>query len=128
MAASPVAGPGEPASTPYSCLLGEFALREEVLQVQDGEGGVGGVGLVREGCGAALQRNGVMEGRGWTTKLMRSNHLCTALRLLMLEVLLVSCNLGGAATPTGDFPAILLLGSMTFPDYLVRVAPVTTVA
>jgi Na+/H+ antiporter NhaD/arsenite permease-like protein len=47
-----------------------------------------------------------------------------------LGVLLVACNLGGAATPIGDFPAILLLGrgSMTFPDYLVHAAPVTTVA
>jgi Na+/H+ antiporter NhaD/arsenite permease-like protein len=33
-----------------------------------------------------------------------------------LGPLLVACNLGGAATPIGDFPAILLLGrgSMTF--------------
>lgn len=47
-----------------------------------------------------------------------------------LGVLLVSCNLGGAATPIGDFPAILLLGSgsMSFPDYLLRAAPATLVA
>jgi len=47
-----------------------------------------------------------------------------------LGVLLVSCNLGGAATPIGDFPAILLLGrgSMTFGDYLVHAAPATLVA
>lgn len=43
---------------------------------------------------------------------------------------LVACNLGGAATPVGDFPAILLLGrgAMSFPDYLVRAAPQTLVA
>ena len=47
-----------------------------------------------------------------------------------LGLLLVACNLGGAATPIGDFPAILLLGrgSMTFGDYLVRAAPATLVA
>jgi len=44
--------------------------------------------------------------------------------------LLVACNLGGAATPIGDFPAILLLGSgaMTFSDYLVAALPPTLVA
>ncbi len=47
-----------------------------------------------------------------------------------LGVLLVACNLGGAATPIGDFPAILLLGrgSMGFSEYLVRAAPATAVA
>ncbi|MFS8068470.1 MAG: SLC13 family permease [Byssovorax sp.] len=47
-----------------------------------------------------------------------------------LGVLLVACNLGGAATPIGDFPAILLLGrgSMTFTAYLVRAAPATLAA
>jgi Na+/H+ antiporter NhaD/arsenite permease-like protein len=47
-----------------------------------------------------------------------------------LGTLLVSCNLGGAASPIGDFPAILLLGrgSMTFTAYLVRAAPATSVA
>lgn len=47
-----------------------------------------------------------------------------------LGVLLVACNLGGAATPIGDFPAILLLGrgSMTFASYLVRATPPTAVA
>jgi Na+/H+ antiporter NhaD/arsenite permease-like protein len=46
-----------------------------------------------------------------------------------LGVLLVACNLGGAATPIGDFPAILLLGrgSMSFTSYLVRAAPATVV-
>lgn len=45
-------------------------------------------------------------------------------------VLLVACNLGGAATPIGDFPAILLLsgGRMTFVGYLQRAAPATLVA
>lgn len=44
-----------------------------------------------------------------------------------LGLVLVACNLGGAATPIGDFPAILLLGGgrMTFGDYLVRAAPAT---
>lgn len=44
--------------------------------------------------------------------------------------LLVACNLGGAATPIGDFPAILLLsrGSMRFTDYLVRALPATLAA
>ncbi|HVJ89444.1 MAG TPA: SLC13 family permease [Labilithrix sp.] len=46
-----------------------------------------------------------------------------------LGSLLVACNLGGAATPIGDFPAILLLGrgSMTFTSYLFRAAPTTFV-
>lgn len=47
-----------------------------------------------------------------------------------LGTLLVACNLGGAATPIGDFPAILLLsrGRMSFVDYLVRAAPATALA
>ncbi len=45
-------------------------------------------------------------------------------------VLLTACNLGGAATPIGDFPAILLLsgGRMTFSGYLARATPATAVA
>ncbi|MEZ4301155.1 MAG: SLC13 family permease [Polyangiaceae bacterium] len=45
-------------------------------------------------------------------------------------VLLVACNLGGAASPIGDFPAILLLsgGRMTFLGYLKLAAPATAVA
>jgi Na+/H+ antiporter NhaD/arsenite permease-like protein len=45
-------------------------------------------------------------------------------------VLLVACNLGGAASPIGDFPAILLLGSgsMGFVSYLTHAAPPTAVA
>lgn len=44
-----------------------------------------------------------------------------------LGALLVACNLGGAATPIGDFPAVLLLGrgTMSFERYLVDAAPVT---
>ncbi|MBL9018468.1 MAG: permease [Myxococcales bacterium] len=47
-----------------------------------------------------------------------------------LGATLVACNLGGAATPTGDFPAILLLGrgAMTFTDYLSSALPQTAVA
>ncbi|MFO0578283.1 MAG: SLC13 family permease [Polyangia bacterium] len=47
-----------------------------------------------------------------------------------LGTLLVACNLGGAATPIGDFPAILLLGSgrMSFPAYLAYAAPPTLIA
>ncbi len=47
-----------------------------------------------------------------------------------LGPMLVACNLGGAATPIGDFPAILLLGrgAMTFGDYLARALPQTLVA
>jgi len=47
-----------------------------------------------------------------------------------LGLLLVACNLGGAATPIGDFPAILLLGrgSMTFVAYLKQAAPATAIA
>lgn len=47
-----------------------------------------------------------------------------------LGLLLVACNLGGAATPIGDFPAILLLGSgrMEFTDYLMAAAPPTALA
>jgi Na+/H+ antiporter NhaD/arsenite permease-like protein len=47
-----------------------------------------------------------------------------------LGVMLVACNLGGAATPIGDFPAVLLLGRrvMSFPEYLVIAAPATAIA
>lgn len=47
-----------------------------------------------------------------------------------LGVILVSCNLGGAATPIGDFPAVLLLGrgTMSFERYLYDAAPPTLVA
>lgn len=42
-----------------------------------------------------------------------------------LGVLLVACNLGGAATPIGDFPAVLLLGrgTMSFERYLHDAMP-----
>lgn len=48
----------------------------------------------------------------------------------LLGLTLVACNLGGAATPIGDFPAILLLGAgrMTFRDYLVAATPATAAA
>ncbi|MBI1372493.1 MAG: permease [Phycisphaera sp.] len=41
---------------------------------------------------------------------------------LLLSMLLVACNLGGAASPIGDFPAVLLLGQgkMSFNDYLMH--------
>ena len=44
-----------------------------------------------------------------------------------LGVLLVACNLGGAATPIGDFPAVLLLGrgTMSFERYLADALPAT---
>ncbi|HEY8075243.1 MAG TPA: SLC13 family permease [Labilithrix sp.] len=44
-----------------------------------------------------------------------------------IGLLLVTCNLGGAATPIGDFPAVLLLGQakMSFTQYLVRALPTT---
>ena len=47
-----------------------------------------------------------------------------------IGVLLVACNLGGASTPIGDFPAILLLGAgaMAFKDYLVLAFPAALVA
>lgn len=47
-----------------------------------------------------------------------------------VAVMLVACNLGGAATPIGDFPAILLLGrgSMSFTGYLLRAGPATLLA
>lgn len=43
--------------------------------------------------------------------------------------MLVACNLGGAATPIGDFPAILLLGDgrVTFASYLATAGPATVV-
>lgn len=43
----------------------------------------------------------------------------------LLGSLLVACNLGGAATPIGDFPAILLLGNgcLDFGTYLVHALP-----
>jgi Na+/H+ antiporter NhaD/arsenite permease-like protein len=46
-----------------------------------------------------------------------------------IGLLLVACNLGGAATPIGDFPAVLLLGGgkMTFTAYLVRALPATLI-
>lgn len=48
---------------------------------------------------------------------------------LLLAALLVACNLGGAATPIGDFPAILLLGSggIEFSTYLVWASPACVV-
>ena len=47
-----------------------------------------------------------------------------------IGVLLVACNLGGASTPIGDFPAILLLGAgaMDFNAYLVRAFPIALAA
>lgn len=47
-----------------------------------------------------------------------------------LGLILIACNLGGAATPIGDFPAVLLLGSgaMGFSDYLQQAFPATCVA
>lgn len=47
-----------------------------------------------------------------------------------LGTLLVCCNLGGAATPIGDFPAILLLarGRMGFGSYLSLALPTTAIA
>jgi Na+/H+ antiporter NhaD/arsenite permease-like protein len=46
-----------------------------------------------------------------------------------IGLLLVACNLGGAATPIGDFPAVLLLGQgkMGFSAYLVRALPATLI-
>jgi Na+/H+ antiporter NhaD/arsenite permease-like protein len=46
-----------------------------------------------------------------------------------IGLLLVACNLGGAATPIGDFPAVLLLGQgkMSFTAYLVRALPATLI-
>jgi Na+/H+ antiporter NhaD/arsenite permease-like protein len=48
----------------------------------------------------------------------------------LIGVMLVACNLGGAATPIGDFPAILLLGAgaMEFLPYLARALPTTFAA
>ncbi len=48
----------------------------------------------------------------------------------ILGTMLVACNLGGAATPIGDFPAVLLLsgGRMDFSTYLVAAFPVATTA
>lgn len=47
-----------------------------------------------------------------------------------LGLLLVTCNLGGAATPIGDFPAVLLLGrgTLSFGQYLAGAALPTLVA
>lgn len=47
-----------------------------------------------------------------------------------LGLLLVLCNLGGAATPIGDFPAVLLLGrgAMSFERYLLGALPATLLA
>lgn len=46
-----------------------------------------------------------------------------------LGALLVACNLGGAATPIGDFPAVLLLGrgTMQFSEYLRLAFPLTAI-
>lgn len=48
----------------------------------------------------------------------------------LFGVILVACNLGGAATPIGDFPAVLLLGrgAMGFGSYLAGAVPATAVA
>jgi Na+/H+ antiporter NhaD/arsenite permease-like protein len=47
-----------------------------------------------------------------------------------LGLMLVACNLGGAATPIGDFPAVLLLasGNMDFLPYLRAALPPTLLA
>lgn len=47
-----------------------------------------------------------------------------------LGLMLVACNLGGAATPIGDFPAIVLLGAgrMQFVDYLGAASVSTAIA
>lgn len=47
-----------------------------------------------------------------------------------LGLMLVACNLGGAATPIGDFPAILLLGAgrMGFTAYLACASVSTAIA
>lgn len=47
-----------------------------------------------------------------------------------LGLLLAACNLGGAATPIGDFPAVLLLGrgELAFGTYLAGAAPPTALA
>lgn len=44
---------------------------------------------------------------------------------LCFSLLIVACNLGGAATPIGDFPAILLMGtgSISFLRYLILAFP-----
>jgi len=48
---------------------------------------------------------------------------------ICLSLVIVACNLGGAATPIGDFPAILLLGTgvISFQSYLLRAAPICAV-
>ena len=48
---------------------------------------------------------------------------------MLLAALLVACNLGGAATPIGDFPAILLMGhgGVGFTTYLVWAGPACVV-
>jgi len=50
---------------------------------------------------------------------------------LFVSLILTTTNLGGAATPIGDFPAILLISDrdahMTFNKYLVAAAPACTV-
>ena len=47
-----------------------------------------------------------------------------------LGLMLVSCNLGGAATPIGDFPAVLLLGRgvLSFGKYVSGAMPPTLLA
>jgi Na+/H+ antiporter NhaD/arsenite permease-like protein len=44
---------------------------------------------------------------------------------LCFSMVIVACNLGGAATPIGDFPAILLMGtgSISFVRYLILAFP-----
>lgn len=48
---------------------------------------------------------------------------------MLLASLLVACNLGGASTPIGDFPAILLMGhgGVSFTVYLIWALPVCIV-
>jgi Na+/H+ antiporter NhaD/arsenite permease-like protein len=47
-----------------------------------------------------------------------------------LGMLITACNLGGASTPVGDFPAILLLGAgaMPFDEYLILAYPACALA
>lgn len=60
------------------------------------------------------------------TILLKSLKIDRKFVFVFLSVILALCNTGGASSPIGDFPAIVIMtsGITTFPDYLLRAMPV----
>lgn len=62
--------------------------------------------------------------------LMESMSISRRCSMAFLSLLLVISNLGGAATPIGDFPAIVIMksGLTSFSDYLIRAFPLCLIS